>query len=63
MNNGKIPCPVCGTPMNHHADKMVYACEDGGPLNSAGEVLEEFHRCPTCGAGIARRAGLIAGLE
>lgn len=49
-----ILCPVCGTPMNHHADKIVYASGDG----AGGGVLEEFYRCPKCGAGDMRSAML-----
>ncbi len=48
-----IPCPECGKPMNHHADKLVYAGED-----KLEEVIEEFHRCPACGAGVSRRGRL-----
>ena len=48
-----IHCPECGTPMNRHADKLVYVNE--GKLE---EVIEEFHRCPACGAGVSRRGRL-----
>jgi ribosomal protein S27AE len=48
-----IPCPECGTPMNHHADKLVYVSE-----SKLQEVIEEFHRCPACGAGASRRESL-----
>ncbi|HTV64878.1 MAG TPA: hypothetical protein VMD98_04690 [Bryocella sp.] len=39
--------------MNHHTDKMVYV-EGCGPVH---EVLEEFYRCPNCGAAAARVPG------
>ncbi len=51
MENNVIPCPACGTLMNHHADKLVYVLE----REEADEVIEEFHRCPNCGAGLSRR--------
>lgn len=47
----KIPCPVCGTPMNHHADKLLYASDSDGLTE---EAVEELHRCPACGAGASR---------
>jgi predicted RNA-binding Zn-ribbon protein involved in translation (DUF1610 family) len=34
-------CPRCGSPMNHHADKLI---ED-----PAGEVTASIYCCPTCG--------------
>jgi ribosomal protein S27AE len=51
-----ILCPKCGAPMNHHADKLVYLYEETMHTREA-EVLEEFYRCPRCGAGLSRRAG------
>lgn len=45
-DNERIPCPVCGTLMNHHAEKLVYGSDAG-----EGELLEKFYRCPHCGAG------------
>ncbi len=54
-----VLCPKCGAPMNHHADKLAYWYEE--TLNtSEAEVLEEFHRCPRCGAGASRRADFPA---
>ena len=50
MENNVVPCPVCGMTMNHHADKLVYVCE-GGSAIGVNEVVEEFYRCPNCGAG------------
>ena len=35
--------------MNRHAEKLVYDSDPGG-------VLEEFYRCPACGAGGSRPA-------
>jgi len=52
MANQPIPCPICGSPMNHHADKLVYQDE----RQDIDELLEEFHRCPTCGTGVSRTA-------
>jgi len=45
-------CPYCGIPMNHHADKAVYAWGGGPDLaaaDSTEETIEEFHTCPRCG--------------
>ena len=53
METEFISCPVCGASMNHHANKLVYGGEDGNDSKMA-EVLEEFHRCPGCGAGVSR---------
>jgi len=36
--------------MNHHADKLIYELQA-----APEEVLEEFYRCPHCGAGLAQR--------
>jgi len=51
-NHQPMICPYCGIPMNHHADKAVYA-SSGKPgleaAESAEEVIEEFHTCPRCG--------------
>ena len=55
MATEKLPCPVCGTPMNHHADKLLYALD---AADLTGEMVEELHRCPACGAGASRLATL-----
>jgi ribosomal protein S27AE len=55
MATEKLYCPVCGTPMNHHADKLLYASDAADP---AGEIVQELHRCPACGAGASRQATL-----
>ena len=52
----KVRCPRCGTPMNRHAEKVVYGSEtqtSGEDLH--GGVLEETHACPGCGNVLARR--------
>ena len=51
-------CPVCGTEMNRHAEKIVYTGsgdpdETGDPV--LGGTIEEFHTCPVCGAAASRR--------
>jgi len=56
--HGALSCPKCGTTMNHHANKLVYAGK--GPDGKLDEMLEEFHRCPNCGTGVSRRANLFA---
>lgn len=49
----RIKCPRCGTPMNHHADKLV-SPTDADSVASAdpafGGVIQETHTCPACGA-------------
>lgn len=55
MATEKLPCPVCGTPMNHHADKLLYGLASS---NFSEEIVEELHRCPACGAGTSRLAAL-----
>lgn len=51
MATEKILCPVCGTPMNHHADKLLYSSDSD---SLAEETVEQLHRCPACGAGASR---------
>ena len=38
----KVACSMCGTPMNHHAEKIDYSNGDGG-------VLQQVNQCPYCG--------------
>lgn len=55
-----MPCPSCGAPMNHHADKPVEpkdAQEAAQVDPDLGCLIEEAHACPTCGRGVGRRAG------
>ena len=33
---------MCGTPMNHHAEKIDYSTGEGG-------VLQQVNQCPHCG--------------
>jgi hypothetical protein len=40
--------------MNHHADKLTYT-SDLAP-GGTGEIIEEFHQCPVCGAVVSRPA-------
>ncbi len=61
MENNVIPCLTCGTLMNHHADKLLYVHDGAGNKAGVGELLEEFHRCLHCGAGVSRRANLPGG--
>lgn len=58
MSNGKMICPKCGGEMNHHADKVVYStgADDSKAVQDVfGEVIEETHACPGCGAVASRR--------
>jgi hypothetical protein len=38
----KVACWICGTPMNHHAEKIDHSSGDGG-------VLHRVNQCPRCG--------------
>src|SRR6266567_4281587 len=38
----KVACSMCGTPMNHHAEKIDYSWGEGG-------VLQQVNQCPRCG--------------
>ena len=52
-------CPRCGSPMNHHAEKLLQATGDEHPAAIdpiLGGIVEELHACPACGAGAWRRA-------
>ncbi|HEU4643124.1 MAG TPA: hypothetical protein VFS44_11780 [Gemmatimonadaceae bacterium] len=54
-----MPCPRCGTAMNHHADKLVETSSrrDAPDIDAAlGGIVEETHACPTCGNVEFRRA-------
>ncbi len=52
-------CPVCGTAMNHQADKLV---EPRTPAEARaadpvwGGFLESVYACPNCGRIESRRA-------
>lgn len=55
----RIPCPACGTPMNHHADKLVMPAGDepSGPVDpDFGGVIQGTHTCPRCAAIVFRPA-------
>jgi hypothetical protein len=41
-------CPVCGTAMNHHADKLEHT-ESGAVSRDLGGVVKEVHTCPRWG--------------
>lgn len=55
----KISCPMCGTPMNHHADKVDYGAASAEPHAAdpdLGGVVQETHTCPNCGYILFRKA-------
>ncbi|HZS00912.1 MAG TPA: hypothetical protein VFE37_19490 [Chloroflexota bacterium] len=63
MATRPLRCPVCGSEMNHHADKVDYtaALENPAAADPAfGGVLEEVFTCPGCGR-IELRAVEAAG--
>jgi ribosomal protein S27AE len=41
-----VPCPKCGTPMTHHADKVVPAAA----TNEGDDVMAAARACSGCGA-------------
>ena len=47
-----VPCPKCGTPMTHHADKVVPAAAS----NEADVVIAAARACGGCGAQTATLA-------
>jgi ribosomal protein S27AE len=44
-----VPCPKCGTPMTHHADKVVPAAAS----SEAEVVIAAARACSACGAQTA----------
>ena len=55
-----MTCPVCGSPMNHHADKLEYT-ETGALDRELGGIVKEVHTCPRCGNVEMRSADESAG--
>ncbi len=51
----QIACSMCGTPMNHHAEKIDYSTGEGG-------VLQQVNQCPRCG-NVELRALAEAGVS
>lgn len=54
-----MTCPVCGSEMNHQADKLVHPTtrEEAEQMTSAMDgVIEEVFACPNCGRIESRRA-------
>jgi predicted RNA-binding Zn-ribbon protein involved in translation (DUF1610 family) len=55
----KLMCPQCGSEMNRHCEKIMYAngAENEGLVDPVlGGILQEFHTCPKCGSSAARAA-------
>jgi ribosomal protein S27AE len=53
-----MTCPICGTTMNHHAEKLVDPRdeEDAEAMDPRlGGLIEEVHTCPECGRETSRR--------
>jgi NAD(P)H-dependent FMN reductase len=55
-----MPCPTCGAPMNHHADK---ALPESSPEDSATLSPHAILACPTCGMSMASPEPLTAGMR
>ncbi len=53
-NESKMRCPGCGTPMNHHADKIIYGSASSEGVGPFFGSVEELHQCPACGAAASR---------
>ena len=52
MAQNPMICPMCGIPMNHHAEKLVEPRDEDEARRSItafGGVIEEIHTCPRCG--------------
>lgn len=55
MSSAKMMCPYCGSEMNHHADKLTYSSPEEPGYNPLFDAsIEEFHKCPACGASASR---------
>jgi ribosomal protein S27AE len=54
MAKSEMKCPECGATMNHHADKLIYESDSAEPGVLFSGLIEEFYRCPRCGAGASR---------
>lgn len=52
----RLSCPICGSPMNRHAEKIDtrLASESAGD-DALGGVLCEILTCPTCRYVVERR--------
>ena len=53
-----MTCPVCGSEMNHQADKLVHpqTREEAERMTEGIDgVIEEVYACPTCGRIESRR--------
>jgi ribosomal protein S27AE len=52
----QLTCPKCGTPMNHHAEKLVVTADsEPGADADLGGYIQELHGCPKCGHLESRR--------
>jgi ribosomal protein S27AE len=60
-----MTCPACGSPMNHHADKLEYTDkldkESEAVDRDLGGLVVEVHTCPGCGNVETRVADGNAG--
>jgi ribosomal protein S27AE len=55
----RMRCPACGAAMNPHAYKVDYAAASKDPGTVDKDffgIVEEFNKCPKCGASAVRRA-------
>jgi predicted RNA-binding Zn-ribbon protein involved in translation (DUF1610 family) len=51
----KMICPECGHPMNHHAEKLIFASPGELGFDAIlGGAVEESHSCPNCGTSASR---------
>lgn len=66
-SSAHLRCPMCGSAMNRHAEKLVFARESVESIESAepgagahgfedGGFVDEFHTCPHCRYVLERRA-------
>ena len=55
MPDTPMQCPMCGTTMNRHGEKIVYH-GIGRTDPDLGGPVEEMHACPRCGYVASRPA-------
>ncbi len=58
MTRPSLDCPACGTPMNHHADRLVHPLdeeEEQAMTIALDGVVERVLACPSCGRAASIR--------
>jgi ribosomal protein S27AE len=58
VSRPSLECPACGTPMNHHADRLVHPLteeEEQAMTTALDGVVEHVLACPDCGRAASIR--------